>query len=153
MASSGTTESIRYYIFCVSSSSIHLSIYKDYKTYIFFRQTESPVHYVPFPLQTEDPVRTAIESAEVDKVDLMHFQVINGDIVYERELGPPPLFEEAGTLKAVSSGNNDDKGTVTPINNHKITHNHKIRNNIKESPKSSFFILCNVGLTVHVSSI
>ena len=71
------------------------------------------MHYVPYPLQTEDPVRTAIESAEVDKVDLMHFQVINGDIVYERELGPPPLFEEAGTLKAVSSGNNDGKGIVT----------------------------------------
>ena len=37
----------------------------------------------------------------MDKVDLLQFQVLNnGDIVYERDIGPPPpLFEDPALIK------------------------------------------------------
>ena len=42
----------------------------------------------------------ALTTAEVDKVDLMQFQVLNtGDIVYEPPGPPPPLFEDPGIIK------------------------------------------------------
>ena len=61
------------------------------------------IQYVPYPIRsTDDPLQTALQSAEVDKVDLMHFQVLgNGEIVYERDLQPPPptLFEDPSILR------------------------------------------------------
>ena len=47
----------------------------------------------------------ALTTAEVDKVDLMQFQVLNnGDIVYERDIGPPPpLFEDPSIIKVRGS--------------------------------------------------
>jgi len=49
----------------------------------------------------EDPIQAALNTAEVDKVDLMQFQVLNpGEIVYERDIGPPPpLFEDPSLIK------------------------------------------------------
>ena len=42
----------------------------------------------------------ALTTAEVDKVDLMQFQVLNtGDIVYEPPGPPPPLFEDPSIIK------------------------------------------------------
>ena len=44
----------------------------------------------------------ALTTAEVDKVDLMQFQVLNnGDILYDtRDIGPPPpLFEDPSIIK------------------------------------------------------
>ena len=51
-----------------------------------------------------DPALTvpvqALTTAEVDKVDLMQFQVLNtGDIVYEPPGPPPPLFEDPSIIK------------------------------------------------------
>ena len=57
----------------------------------------TPIHYVPYTSlrSSEDPIQAALTTAEVDKVDLMQFQVLNnGDIIYERDIGPPPpLFD------------------------------------------------------------
>ena len=43
----------------------------------------------------------ALNTAQVDKVDLMHFQVLdNGEIVYEKDIGPPPpLFEDPSVIR------------------------------------------------------
>ena len=44
----------------------------------------------------------ALSTAEVDKMDLMSFSVLNpGEIVYEsRDIGPPPpLFEDPAIIK------------------------------------------------------
>ena len=61
------------------------------------------IHYVPYSSlrPSEDPIQAALNTAEVDKVDLMQFQVLNnGDIVYERDIGPPPpLFEDPAIIK------------------------------------------------------
>ena len=61
------------------------------------------IHYVPYSSlgPSEDPIQAALTTAEVDKVDLMQFQVLNnGDIVYERDIGPPPpLFPDPAIIK------------------------------------------------------
>ena len=62
------------------------------------------IHYVPYSSlrPSEDPIQAALTTAEVDKVDLMQFQVLNnGDILYDtRDIGPPPpLFEDPSIIK------------------------------------------------------
>ena len=58
--------------------------------------------YYTIRTDPSDPVQAALNTAEVDRVDLMQFQVLNtGDIVYERaDIGPPPpLFEDPNIIK------------------------------------------------------
>jgi len=77
----------------------------------------SSIQYVPYPIRsTDDPIHQALESAEVGKVDLMHFQVLgNGEILYERELPPPPpLFEDPPIMR---DGYDRDSPMYTTLEN------------------------------------
>ena len=60
-----------------------------------------------YTIRADDPIQAALNTAEVDRVDLMQFQVLNSDdVVYERDIGPPPpLFEDPNIIKVCQCEN------------------------------------------------